>query len=97
MSDFQAEACRLALKKMMDGGHFSICTLDEVLKVTGGVPNSDDYRALRLLHCVDFKDFSPRMRMEFPALLQRVLSSPGMEVEVRFKALSRVPELLAAN
>lgn len=94
MNDLQAEVCRMALKKMMAGQHFNICTIDDILKVTGGVPNSEDYKTLRMLHCVDFKEFSPRLRMEFPSLLRRVLESTSMEVEVRFKALSRPVDLL---
>lgn len=94
MTESQAEAARLALKNMTRKGHFDICLIKEILQITGGVPNGDDLRALSLLHCVNFSDFSPAMRLEFPNLLRRVLESPGMELEIRFKALSRPVDLL---
>lgn len=94
MNTVQIEACKHALAKMMSGGHFSICTVDEILKVTGGVPTKEDYEALRLLHCVNFRDMSQALRMEFPRLLERVLSSPSMEVNVTFKPLARPVNLI---
>ena len=95
MTDLQAECCKMALKKMMASGHFSICTVDEILKLTGGVPTTEDYQTLRMLHCVDFKEFTPRMRIEFPNLLRRVLESPSMELVVTFRPLARPPQLLS--
>lgn len=94
MTQFQIESAKVALKEMMDGGHFSISVIDRILKMTGGVPNHADYQALSLLHCVDFKKFTPAMRVEFPGILQRVLESPSMEINVTFKALNRVPNLI---
>ena len=91
----QMEAIQVGLKQMMRKGHFDICLIREILKITGGVPNGDDMRALTLLHCVDFQDFSPRLKSEFPALLRRVLEAPGMELEIKFKALERPPDLLS--
>lgn len=95
MNTFQIECAKLALKRMMASGHFSICTVDEILKVTGGVPDAEDYKALRMLHCVDFKEFTPAMRIEFPGILKRVLESPSMELEITFKPLSRPPALIS--
>ena len=94
MTEVQAECCKLALKKMMAGGHFDITVVNDVLRITGGIPDGDDYQSLRLLHCMNFRDFSQRMRMEFPALLRRVLESPGMELSITFRPLSRPPDLL---
>lgn len=89
MNTIQSEAAKLALNKMVEGGHFSICVIDDILKLTKGIPQKEDYDTLRLLHCVDFKKFTPTMRLEFPHLLQRVLESPSMELEIRFRALER--------
>ena len=97
MTELQAEAAKMALNKMIARGHFDICTVDEILRTTGGVPNGEDYRTLRLLHCVDFKDFTPRLRLEFPGLLQRVLESPSMALEIKFKPLARAPLLVTLN
>lgn len=82
---------------MMQSGWFSICTIDDILKVTGAVPAREDYNALRLLHCVSFMDFPPRLRLEFPQLLERVLSSPSMDLNITFKPLARPPALLEAT
>lgn len=94
LSEIQIDCCKAAIKKMMEGGHFSISVIDEILSMTRGVPNADDYKTLRLLHCVSFKDFPPRLRIAFPNLLKRVLESPGMEIEITFRALSRPPSFL---
>lgn len=85
MNAIQLEVARMALNKMMEGNHFSICTVDNILQITKGVPQKEDYDTLRLLHCVDFRDFTPVMREEFPKLLQRVLESPTMQLEIGFK------------
>jgi hypothetical protein len=94
LTELQIEVCKAALKKMQAEGHFSICVVNDILKITGGVPLKEDYEALRLLHCVNFRDMSPRLRMEFPALLKRVLEAPGMELEINYKAVGRPVNLL---
>lgn len=96
MTTMQEETCKMALKAMMQKGRFDICTIRDILKLTGGVPQADDMRTLECLHCVNFTEFTPVMRMEFPALLERVLSSPSMDIEIKFKPLSR-PLTLIAN
>ena len=97
MTVVQVEASRIALKEMMEKGRVDICLIDHILKMTGGVPEHADYDSLRLLHCVDFKNYSQTMRMELPGLLRRVLESPSMEVNVTFRPLSRPPQLLETN
>jgi len=89
MNALQIEIAKVALNKMIEGGHFSICTVDDILKITKGIPYREDYEALHLLHCVNFIDFTPLMREEFPALLQRVLQSPSMEIVINFRPLER--------
>lgn len=94
MTVFQQEAAKQSLKAMFAKGHFSICAVDEILKMTGGVPEAADYSALRMLHCVDFKDMSPSLRIEFQKALERVLTSPGMTVEINFKPAPLAVRLL---
>jgi hypothetical protein len=53
MTDLQAKAVIDAINEMFKGKHFSICTVDDCMKVTGAVRTSD-YDALRLYHCRDF-------------------------------------------
>lgn len=89
MNAIQIEVVKLALNKMVEGGHFNICVVDEILKITKGIPFREDYDTLRLLHCVNFKDFSPTMRQAFPQLLQRVIESTSMELSIKFIAVDR--------
>lgn len=89
MNALQVEVVKLALNKMVENGHFSICVVDEILKITRGIPQREDYETLRLLHCIKFQDFTPITRLEFPKLLQRVLESPSIEFEVNFKPLEQ--------
>jgi hypothetical protein len=93
MSDLQIDVVKVMLAKMMEDGHLSICTIDQILKITKGVPCKSDYDLLRGLHCISFKDYPQRLRMEFPALLQRVLESPTMDLEIKFKPQFRMPQL----
>ena len=81
MNEIQVLAIRAALDKMMrDDGYLSICTIDQILSVTGGVPRREDYQLLRLLHCVSFRDMEPELLRGLPVLLQRVLQSEGIEI-----------------
>lgn len=94
MNAVQIEVVKLALKKMMSRGHLDITTIDDILKKTGGVPGREDYDTLRMLHCVNFMDYTPKLRDEFPTLLRRVLESPGMNLSIKYEALTKPPELL---
>lgn len=78
MTAFEIEAIKAALQKMWDGGHFSICTIDQILTVTKGIPNRADYDALRLLHCVNFRDMTPALRLALPRKIQLVVESAPM-------------------
>jgi hypothetical protein len=84
MSEMERDSIQIVLNKMMRGGHFDICVVDQILKITGGVPEKKDYDCLRLLHCVDFKNFTPLMRMEFPLMMERVITAPTMELSIKF-------------
>ncbi len=43
MNALQIEIAKVALNKMIEGGHFSICTVDDILKITKGIPYREDY------------------------------------------------------
>ncbi len=79
MTDIEKLAARAALKKMARDGYFSICTIDTILKMTGGVPDGRDYTVLRALHCINFRDMEPELLRGLPLLIQRVLEAPGIE------------------
>ena len=79
MDEIQKLAARAALKKMSQDGYVCICTIDNILKMTGGIPNAKDYQVLRTLHCVHFREMPPELLRGLPLLIQRVLESDGIE------------------
>lgn len=63
LTEFQQRACAVAVVKMLNGKHFSICDLD-ALAVTmdrKAFMAGKDYSALRGLHCVDWADMGPEL------------------------------------
>lgn len=92
-SALQAHAITVALQDMMRRGRFDICTIRKILEITGSVPTREDWATCELLHCVDFKDFPPGLRLEFPRLLERVLNAPAMKLTIRYEAPAPCPRL----
>lgn len=78
MTALQVEIIRTALANMYAQGFFSICVVDNILKLTGGVPERQHYDTLRLLHCINFRDMPKNVRLELPRLIQLVVESPPM-------------------
>lgn len=81
MNDMQRMAIEAAVRNMLQRGSISICTIDQILKMTGGVPEKEDYQVLHLLHCVDFKELSPGLLRGLPLILQRVLGAESLQFE----------------
>ena len=81
MNDIQRMAAEGAVRNMLQRGSISICTIDQILKMTGGVPPKEDYDVLHLLHCVDFKELSPDLLRGLPVILQRVLAAESLQFE----------------
>ena len=79
MNEIQMLAARAALKKMTLNGYLCICTIDNILKMSGGIPRADDYQILRTLHCVSFSEMDPELLRGLPLLIKRVLESEGMD------------------
>ena len=79
MNAMETLAAKTALKKMVEQGYFDICTVDNVLKISGGIPNSREYQTLRLLHCVHYKDMPAELLKELPNVIKRVVESPALE------------------
>lgn len=82
MSPLEQEAAKAALKKMFDGSYFDICTIDQILRMSGGIPPAKEYKILRTLHCVNWRDMSPALRIELPRVIQLVLESQPMVSDV---------------
>lgn len=79
LTTFERMALQTALKNLFDAGHFSICTIDNMLKVTRTVPNGRVYQSLRLLHCVDYKDMPPELLRELPNMVAEIFKGPLLE------------------
>lgn len=79
MDDIQILVARAALKKMSQDGYLCICTIDNILKMSGGIPDPKDYQMLRTLHCVHFRDMSKELLRGLPLIIKRVLESEGVE------------------
>jgi hypothetical protein len=81
MTTIEILAAQASLKKMEQNGYFDICVIDNILKISGGVPNGRDHQVLRMLHCVHFKDMPSELLKELPHIVHRVLGSPALSLD----------------
>jgi len=58
----QNEILKTAIKKLFDGGNFDICTIRELLKMTGCIPDAEIYNKMSALHCVNYSSMSKELR-----------------------------------
>ena len=79
MNAIEVMVAKTALKKMMEQGYFCICTIDKVLKISGGIPDPRDYQMLNALHCIHYKDMPPALLKELPNIIRRVVESPALD------------------
>lgn len=57
------EAVKLALDELLNGKHFSVCTLDNLGAMLGVEPRRHrDYAFLHSLHCRDYSTMSQHLR-----------------------------------
>jgi hypothetical protein len=83
MNDIQKMAAQAAMKTMLSKNYFSISTIDDILRMTGGKPNTEDYNILRALHCVNYGDMPPELLRGLPVLIQRVVMSESISLEFK--------------
>lgn len=62
MDEFRKLAIEEAVNKLFREKHFNICTLDEIIELSGVTPNHGIRKELRVFHCKDYADMSPRVR-----------------------------------
>lgn len=62
MDNIQRQVVTTALKKMFTSSHFSICTIDNCVKLSGVIPDNTVYNTMRPLHCIDYKDMPEEVR-----------------------------------
>ena len=82
MTNIEILVCKTALKKMEKDGYFSICVIDNILKMSNGVPNGKLYQMLRTLHCVNFSDMPEELLSDLPKMIGEVLSSTPLNLFV---------------
>lgn len=82
LTSLEAGALRAALLRLMnESRYFDICTFDQMCKVYGAYPIARDYAALRLLHCVDWKDMEPSTKREARAVIFRTFAPDEQTAE----------------
>ena len=67
------EIVRTKMADMMRRGHVDICAIKDMIQLTGVIPDGKALERLRVLHCVDFANMTPALRLEIPRLLQLCL------------------------
>lgn len=84
LSEFQQRACAVAVVRMLQGKHFSICDLDALAKTMGREPSmaGKDYSALRGLHCVDWADMGPELSKLTREKCLELLGLPSQTIEM---------------
>ena len=81
MKDIKKEACKLAIVKLFKDKNFSICTIDNLLKLTNTIPDPETYKILQVLHCVDYSEMSPDFRKELFETVLTMFKNNGFEFE----------------
>jgi hypothetical protein len=62
MDPIKLQIVNVAIKDLFTGDSFSICDVDNLLKVTGTRIPQTDYDQLRLLHCIKYAAMTPDIR-----------------------------------
>jgi hypothetical protein len=76
----KAAVVRTALKEMFESHRFSICTVDDCLKILGLHRGGEVYNLLNALHCIHYNNMEPDVKKWcFTATLQ-LLSEDGFEL-----------------
>lgn len=77
-----------AINSLLNSRYFSICTLEKVIDLTNmGSRNSDAYKKLTALHCVDYSDMPKELRDQIPIMINELLlgeeHSPATKVAMQ--------------
>ena len=91
MDKIQILAAEAALRKMVEEGFFSICTIDKINKVSGNIPNKKTYDTLHMLHCVHYKDMPPELLKELPVMIREALGGSTLELSNIFSPSQTFP------
>ena len=78
----------VAINRLFTERHFSICSLDKLIELTGAQHGSDAYRLLRPLHCMDWADMPPELRERVPLLVREALQTNQWATEATATVMS---------
>lgn len=76
--DPKESATRACIQKMFSGSFFSICDVDNLLKLHGVVPDDKTYKVMHVCHCVHYSTMEPKMRQWLADQLTRMLRQPPL-------------------
>lgn len=71
---------KTALDRLFTDKHFSVCTIDRVLEVLGRNRNTEAYKQLHALHCVDYSAMPEELKMVLPHLVNEALRLNNVNV-----------------
>jgi len=67
---------QVALNKLFEDNHFSICKLNDVMDLLGkGRRNSKIYKQLHTLHCVHYEDMPDDLKNQIPYMVNELLTN----------------------
>lgn len=69
-----------ALQEMVDKGHFSICTIDNLAKQAGVIIPQEAYQIMRNYHCVNFNKMTTDERQILLSLCGQALAQGRVDV-----------------
>ena len=75
------------IKDVFDSTFFSICKINKLLEAVGVTRDTEAYRLLATLHCVDYNKMLPELRERLPYLINECLMPPDIvdEVEIALR------------
>lgn len=76
LNEFHLATIKHAANHMLyECRHFNICDFDKIAKMLGSDVGGNDYRALSLMHCIDWADMAPELREQVRNTVIRLLSN----------------------
>lgn len=79
MDEIKMMAAEAALRKMVSGNYFDICTIDNIIKMLELIPDRTVYSVLKSQHCVHYNQMPDRLLKQLPELIAAVLASPAFD------------------
>lgn len=73
MPETRQMVVRATLKQLFTKRYFDICAVREIVEITNGRKDSQAYKLLSALHCIDYKDMEQELRDRIPMLLNECL------------------------